>query len=274
MIHAVTGIVAPKDSSRLLTGQFIFLLFHKSILAYNEAMENYIFDFYGTLVDIWTNERKKSLWDSFSADLKIHGIHYYPAQLQKVYLKTCQQETLRMQQEHPDRLVEIDLKKVFAEIGLRKGVKLSSEDIVKLACRFRDYSTEKLELFTDTLSTLQALKDAGCHLYILSNAQAMFTDYEIDRFGLRPYFDGIFYSSDLGSRKPDQHFYNALFEKYKLDKNKSVMIGNDWHTDIMAAHHFGIRSFFYPTSTTNPKHAPLPPDCIQIQRLSDLIKKQ
>lgn len=237
-------------------------------------MENYIFDFYGTLVDIWTNERKKSLWDSFSNDLRIHGIHYYPAQLQKTYLKICHQETLRMQEEYPDSLVEIDLKKVFSEIGLRKGVKLSDDDIVKLACRFRDNSTEKLELFSDTLTTLQTLKENRKHLYILSNAQAMFTDYEIDRFALRPYFDGIFYSSDLGCRKPDQQFYSALFERYELEKDKTVMVGNDWHTDIMAAHQFGIHSFYYPTSTSNPNHGPLPEDCVCISQLSDLIKKQ
>ena len=49
-------------------------------------------------------------------------------------------------------------------------------------------------------------KRKGCRIYLLSNAQAAFTNAEIDLMALRPYFDAIYLSSDAGICKPQPEF--------------------------------------------------------------------
>lgn len=89
--------------------------------------QNYIFDLYGTLVDIHTNEKKAYLW-------------------------------------------------------------------------------KELSLFPGVPEMLQRLKDAGKKVFLLSNAQALFTAPEIPLLGLTKYFDGILLSSDAGVKNRIRHF--------------------------------------------------------------------
>lgn len=63
---------------------------------------------------------------------------------------------------------------------------------------FRAISIEELKLFPGVPEMLQRLKDAGKKVFLLSNAQALFTAPEISLLGLTKYFDGILLSSDAG----------------------------------------------------------------------------
>ena len=49
-------------------------------------------------------------------------------------------------------------------------------------------------------------------------------------------------------KKPSSVFFNNLFEKFGLKKEESVMIGNDWISDIEAANRFGIDSVYLHTN--------------------------
>ena len=70
--------------------------------------------------------------------------------------------------------------------------------------------------------------------------------------GLYDYFDGIFISSDLCASKPSVDFFDALFKKYKLKKIESIMIGNDFISDISGAYEFGIRSLYIHQEISSP----------------------
>lgn len=75
---------------------------------------------------------------------------------------------------------------------------------------------------------------------MLSNAQSAFTPDEIASVGLTDKLDGVLLSSDCGCRKPDKAFYTMLFDKYGLDKDGAVMVGDDETTDGAGAASFGI----------------------------------
>ena len=49
--------------------------------------ENYIFDLYGTLVDINTNEEKRRLWEKLALFYGYNGAAYKPKELKRAYLK-------------------------------------------------------------------------------------------------------------------------------------------------------------------------------------------
>ena len=91
---------------------------------------------------------------------------------------------------------------------------------------------------------LDTLKSKGKKIYLLSNAQRTFTENELNMLDLTKYFDGICISSDEECSKPDTNYFRILFERYNLDKSESIMIGNDFRSDIGGAADFGIDSLY------------------------------
>ena len=60
--------------------------------------------------------------------------------------------------------------------------------------------------------------------------------------GLTHLFDGICISSNYGIKKPDVRFMNYLLNTYQLRIDESVMIGNDFSTDIAIANKVGMQA--------------------------------
>ena len=113
---------------------------------------------------------------------------------------------------------------------------------------------------TDALEALKKLREAGCRLWLLSNAQEVFTRYELQHLGLLDAFDGIYLSSCFGCRKPDIRFFRALLEEQKLDPTKCLMIGNDRETDIAGAKAAGLATFYMHTALTPSHQSPADPN--------------
>ncbi len=109
---------------------------------------------------------------------------------------------------------------------------------------FRLLSLERLELYPYTLSVLNKLKEDGKRVYLLTNAQSCHTRNELKGLGLDELFDGIYISSELGVKKPAKKAIETLLDQEKLNRKKTVMIGNEYATDIESAKKAGIDSVF------------------------------
>ena len=107
---------------------------------------------------------------------------------------------------------------------------------------------------------MAALRKRGYRLWLLSNAQKIFTAYELNHLGLGAQLDGIFLSSDYRCRKPDTRFYRALVEEKGLDISRCMMIGNDRETDIAGAKALGMGTVYMHTGLTPGHQAPAVPD--------------
>ena len=97
---------------------------------------------------------------------------------------------------------------------------------------------------------LAQLRRQGCRVWLLSNAQRAFTEYELRYLGLLDAFDGIYISSDHMCRKPDRRFFDALIYGEDLDRKKCIMIGNDRDTDIKGARSAGLDTLYIHTALT------------------------
>ena len=117
---------------------------------------------------------------------------------------------------------------------------------------FRVMSTEYIKLYPGTKEMLKELKKAGKNVYLLSNAQRIFTAYEMRRLDIFDLFDDVFISSDYNTKKPDIRFYTELINKHDIDVSKSLFIGNDSTTDIKGAKEC-LMDAFYVRSNISPK---------------------
>lgn len=213
--------------------------------------ENIFFDLYGTLVDIRTDETMPFLWRVMTDYYKRNGACYTTEELQKSFYRSVNEQLSGHNSDY-----EVDIFDTFKALYDLKGVTSDTEVVYQTAKEFRNLSTIKIDLYNGVLKGLKKLKKTGKKIFLLSNAQACFTMPEIESLGIGRYFEDIFLSSDYGVKKPSFNFFSIPFDKYGLDKNKSIMVGNDGTSDILGATNFGIDSLYVKTEISPEE--PLP----------------
>ena len=212
---------------------------------------NYIFDLYGTLADIRTDEESPLLWRRTALWYRQHGALWQGRALRERYLSLCRQE----QSLFADPLAEIELRHVFAALYEEKAVAPDNELVEDTARFFRICSLKKLRLYPWVEATLRRLREQGAKLYLLSNAQACFTLGELRSLGLTDAFDGIILSSDAGVKKPSPIILRSLTDRYGLAAEDCLMVGNDPAADIAMAAAAGMDTLYLHTATS-PRGAP------------------
>lgn len=202
--------------------------------------KNYIFDLYGTLIDIHTDEEDKRLWKVLAKYYRAHGAFYFAGGLRRGYQKYVQEELAKAE--------EIQVEKVFGKLYAKKGVD-ASEELVLETCRFfRDASTEHLRLYEWSRPFLETLKANGKKVYLLSNAQRNFTYHEMEQLDIVKYFDDIYISSDYGVKKPNPEFFQLLMKKEGLKAAESLFLGNDQNCDVLGAQQMGMDTWYVHTN--------------------------
>lgn len=206
-----------------------------------------IFDLYGTLVDIHTEESDLT-WEKTALYFGFYGAHYTGPELKAAFGQAMERRETKAGQSY-ECFPDIPFEQVMEELFLAKGVK--GKDLgMNAAQLFRIASTEYIRVYPGVTEALETLRAHGFRLWLLSNAQQVFTAYELNHLGLGSQFDGIYLSSDYGCRKPDVRFYRALLEEQKLDPRRCLMIGNDRETDIAGAKTAGMDTLYLHTNLT------------------------
>lgn len=218
-----------------------------------------IFDLYGTLVDIRTDENKRELWNRLALFYAFYGAGYTPDELHQAYnCLTAKMSAGKggIRKDAHETYPEIRIEEVFQELFRKKGAD-ADEALARHAGQFfRILSMKYLKLYDGTEEMLSALRDAGKKIYLLSNAQKIFTEYEMNALGITPYFDGIFISSEHGCKKPDVRFFEKLIRMYGIDTHRAVMVGNDGVCDIEGAKGAGLATLYVRTEISPEEDIP------------------
>lgn len=216
---------------------------------------NYVFDLYGTLIDVWTNERDPVFWERLAYWYALYGSVYTPETLEDRYHGQIGREERRILAETGCAFPEVDLKRIFLRLLTGAPVRRASDlfpqnereaDLwaIQTANFFRIISRSRLSPYRESAELLRTLKARGKGVYLLSNAQAAFTVPEIALCGLNDYFDDLYLSSDRGVKKPDPSFLGDLMKAHGMTAENTVMIGNDLRSDSGSALACGVQSVY------------------------------
>ena len=221
--------------------------------------DTYVFDLYGTLVDIHTDENDMYVWEKLALFFGYYHAHYTAEELKKCYeeLVNGKEAKLKSALEQGPKYAheaspEIEITEVFQELFMQKSVNADKTLAIHAGQFFRILTTEYVRLYDGCVAMLENLRSKGKKIYLLSNAQRIFTEYEMHVLDIAKYFDGILISSDFQTKKPDKRFFNILLEKYPMDITKTLFVGNDSRTDIKGAKTVGF-STFYVKSNISPQ---------------------
>ena len=220
-----------------------------------------IFDLYGTLVDIHTDENDV-VWDKTALYFGFYGARYTGGEL-KAAFRSAMAECEAAEGQSYEYFPDIPFEQVMAQLFRAKGVEESADALaVNAAQLFRISSMDYIRLYPGVKEALFRLREKGYRLWLLSNAQRAFTAYELRLLGLSDQFDKVYLSSDFQCRKPDVRFFNALLQEQKLDPAKCLMIGNDRNTDIAGARAAGLDTLYMHTNLTPWDQAPADPTAL------------
>lgn len=216
---------------------------------------NYIFDLYGTLINIHTNQKWPYFWKKMAEYYNCFGTSYTGESLRGAYERICREKDALLGRELGTDYPEIDIAEVFLDLlgGKREGISDMDQWVTDTARFFRILSRFRYGLYPGTLPALTELKERGRGIYLLSNAQRVFTEPEMKVKGIWDIFDGIFISSDRRIRKPDPAFMKDLLAAYDLDPKECVMIGNEYGSDMRIAAECGVDGIFLNTDGNSPE---------------------
>lgn len=225
------------------------LKLEKAVLPLN--FDTYVFDLYGTLVDIRTQEQFPLVWEKLSLFYGYYGAHYTSEALRIRYAALVREMEILLKkdlQQDPryahEASPEIEITEVFRALFQEKGVDADECLAVHAGQFFRALSTEYIRCYPGTQEMLSQLRKAGKQIYLLSNAQRIFTAFEMDTLKISEYFDDILISSDYRIKKPDERFFRILLERHRMDVEKTLFVGNDSRADIGGARNVGMNTYY------------------------------
>ena len=208
-----------------------------------------VFDLYGTLVDIHTEEDDR-VWEKTAFYFGFYGAGYTGPELKAAFQNAMRAREAKAGQSY-ECFPDLPFEETMADLFRAKGVVENADSLgINAAQLFRISSLDYIRLYPHALEALAKLRKAGYRLWLLSNAQAIFTAYELRLLGLGEQLDGIYLSSNYKCRKPDLRFYQALIDERHLDVSKTMMIGNDRQTDIAGAKAAGMATLYMHTDLT------------------------
>lgn len=213
--------------------------------------DNYVFDLYGTLVDIHTEENDPMAWEKLALFYGYYGAYYTPETLHQRYRElvgSMEKELKQDLQEDPrydhEASPEIEITNVFRALFVEAGVEAEDALAIHAGQFFRAMTTEYVCCYPGTAQMLAELKQAGKKVYLLSNAQRIFTEFEIRKLDILKYFDDVLISSDHRVKKPDERFFQVLLERYPMEKERTLFVGNDSRADIGGARNVGLHTYY------------------------------
>ena len=224
------------------------------------TIKGILFDLYGTLIDIETDESMEEIYRAIAHYLSFHGINLHRWGVRERYCQIMMQQKEARAEQYP----EIDVEAIWNTLLRQEGVDAAPtrRRLARiLAQLYRGISRKRLQLYPDVKRTLDELRPAR-RLAIVSDAQPCFALPEIRAVGLAGYFKPIVISARFGFRKPDHRLFEKALAMMKLRPAEVIYVGNDMFRDIHGAQRLGIRSIFIDSNQGARTHADTRPDYI------------
>jgi HAD superfamily hydrolase (TIGR01662 family) len=113
--------------------------------------------------------------------------------------------------------------------------------------------------------TLQALKDAGYRLGLLSNRTRPYNEL-LDQLGLAQYFEVVLAAGEIDCWKPEPGIFLHVLDRMALDPRQALYVGDNYYADILGAQRAGLSPVLYDPEQVFPDAS-----CPVIQHIADLL---
>lgn len=226
------------------------------------SIEAVIFDWGGTL-SVWAEVDIEDMW-------RLAARHISPDREEELLARLVAVEARSWERTRTDRR-STRLADLLAEASAAVGADVAEAVLEEAATHHLDTWTPHIRHQPDAVGTLQALREAGLRIGLLSNTHwpRHFHEHFLERDGLDGLIDARLYTSDMEHVKPDRRAFEQALGAVEVEEpGRAVFVGDRLYDDVWGAQQAGLRSVWVRNGRT-PGHD-VRPDGV-IERLSDLV---
>jgi len=115
------------------------------------------------------------------------------------------------------------------------------------------------------------LKAKGYRLHMCSNGFHEVQYKKLRSCGLDCHFDTIVLSEDAGVNKPSPLFFDYAIQKTGAQKSTTLMIGDNFQTDILGAKRYGLDTAYFNRFPDYPAAEPVTYEVTQLRQLMEIL---
>lgn len=114
----------------------------------------------------------------------------------------------------------------------------------RMAESYVTISPRMTALFPDAMEVLKYLQ-TKYKLHLITNGFAEVQWVKVENSGLRPFFEHIIISEEVGTQKPNKEIFEIAMQRATAIPDQCIMIGDNLNTDILGAKNAGIDQVFF-----------------------------
>ena len=145
----------------------------------------------------------------------------------------------------------------------------TTEYCLRVSDRFLDLCRTKPGTVPGAHHLMDHLRSRGHRLHLCSNGFREVQYSKLRASRLLHYFDTIILSDDAGANKPLPQFFAYALSQSGATLADTIMIGDNFETDILGAHAFGLRTIYF-NRYPRRGHPELPVATWEVHALSEI----
>ena len=156
-------------------------------------------------------------------------------------------------------------------LSMAEGFEPTREYCLEVGDLFLDFCASKPGLVNGARELMDYLKGQGYRMHMCSNGFHEVQYKKLRSCGLQDHFDTIILSEDAGANKPSAQLFEYAVQKTGVRKETTLMIGDNFQTDILGAKRFGLDTAYYNRFPEYPAEEPVTFEVTKLSQLMDIL---
>jgi len=152
-----------------------------------------------------------------------------------------------------------------------QGLEPSVDYCLEVSDLFLDFCSSKPGLVAGARKLMDYLKGRGYRMHMCSNGFHEVQYKKLRACGLHDFFDTVILSEDAGANKPSKVFFDYAFQQTGAQKETTLMIGDNFQTDILGAKHAGLDTAYFNRYPDYPAPESVTYEVTRLSQLMDVL---
>lgn len=153
-------------------------------------------------------------------------------------------------------------------LAIGEGLEPTTEYCLRVSDVFLDHCSSKSSVIEGAHELMDYLRTKDYRLHMCSNGFHEVQYKKLEACGLSNHFDTIILSEDAGVNKPSPLFFEYALKQSGAKKTSTIMIGDNFQTDILGAKNSGLDTIFF---NHWPEYPATEPVTYEVKALKDIM---